>query len=123
MNSTTKLLIELALDGVSTEIILENVVHGSIELFRVFRTSEGVPSDEADRDVVTTYFDAYGDLRFVKDGVLIQDLSPMMEVLGQVVDVASADSGLVELMDGYEGTVEQLYATVLTRYHLVHSGD
>jgi len=123
VTKTSEILIERAINGEDPGSILDDVVCGSLDLFRAANTSEGTPSDEADMAEVNTYFDAYGELRFAKDGVQINELTPMMVELQQVADVASADSGLVELMDGYEGTIEDLHSAVLSRYHLVRPRD
>lgn len=119
MKKITRTLIEHVVNGVPAPTLVDDVVRGSSDLFRATTTSEGVPSDDGDSEVLRTYFDSYGDLRFTQGGVLIHDLTPMMVELAQIANIASADSGLVELMDGFEGTVCQLHAAVQQRYHLV----
>jgi len=69
---------------------------------------------------VRAFIDSQGQLRFsTPEGVLIWHYSTQMLELQQAVDCAHSDSGLVELVDGYEGTVSGLYDLVTKQWYLV----
>ena len=110
--------IDRILEGEAEALVLNDLVNGKIDPSHARDTfiHEGeIPGP--DKTVVRTYFDSYGELKFsTTEGVLIHELTPLMKFLSEVSDSASSDSGIVELMDGFEGTPEQLYDKLSTRY-------
>jgi 2'-5' RNA ligase len=66
------------------------------------------------RKIVQTYFDSYGDLRFITEqGVLINELSPEMVRLSKL---ARESEHAADLMDGYSGTLESLCSLMDANY-------
>ncbi len=81
--------------------------------------------DEAhlDETHMKLFFDSHGELKFsTPDGVQIHERTHLMNELSAIVDISSADSGIVEMMDGYEGTPSDLHDLITDRYEIVRNG-
>jgi hypothetical protein len=66
-----------------------------------------------------TFFDEEGELRFSSsDGVLLNPTTPLMKDIKLASEQASADSGIVELLSDYEGSLQDLYDKVFANFTL-----
>jgi len=67
---------------------------------------------------IQTFIDEAGRLRFATlDDVLLEN-DDLMEVISEVYESASTDSGIPELLDGYEGPIEILYLSIAESFDL-----
>jgi len=110
-------LIDRVLEGLRPSMVVENCVNSGSHLFDqniTFASRRSVVYP------VRTYFDSYGDLRFsTLEGVLIDHISdPVMMEIVNLVDSDSSDSDLIEMLGEYEGSLDDLYRLVTTKFNL-----
>jgi len=112
----SELLINKITEGESITSALDALVYGdSVQVTHDLTFISVRESAPFNNSAIRTYFDSYGELRFTTmDGVLINEMTPMMLYIKVISEVLRTDHELTELLQQYEGSVEYLHKVVTT---------
>lgn len=118
---SSDLLIEYVLSGTPPKVVLDNAINGSIAPVRHHETS--IPRYSIGGRVLTNikaYFDSYGDLRFcTPENVLIDpSIDERLQELINFSESASADHDVLSILNGFEGSLDELYRRVKLNWSL-----
>lgn len=113
--------IEEVTKGQSITSALDDLVQSEYAPMHEHHTSiserENLPLDSS---TLKLFFDAYGDLKFsTPDGIQVNERTELMSEIVLFTELASSDSGITELIDGYEGTPTELRKLLSDRFHLI----
>lgn len=108
------------IEGGNPTKVIQNILHDLNQNIPLYNPTINVGEDFSTRGSVKTFFDGTGCLRFCDESyILINPLSDYrLFELTQYADAMGVDSPLFDLLEDYEGPLEDLYRQVTDAFSL-----